>query len=284
MYILDILLSNVDTYMQIDNIRQYTDISYLQRGGMSYILKGKNKYTEQYYVIKLSIDKHKQSHLNNESKILGKINHKNIVRLFEVNDIKNVLFIVLELLEGQTLQDHIDTNGIPSYDTLLRIFKEVCGGVAYLHKLDIVHRDLKPRNIFLCNNGDVKILDFGLSVVLNEPYKDSKSKIIGTIDHISPAQILYPNNIEKRFDIYSLASILYFMSTGKLMFTNKSLNKKIRNKIFGYFDVSSIDNLDIKELIQLAMSQYNTKKDDINHLLNIVEVKDIINQWNYVKN
>jgi serine/threonine-protein kinase len=267
--------------MAINNINQYEDITYLQRGGTSYILKVKNKYNDQYCAIKLSIDSKKETCIYNEGKILKKTNHKNIIRLLNVNKLYDKLYLVLELLEGQTLQDFIDHNGPLSYHETLDIFKQICTGVSYLHSIDIIHKDLKPRNIFLCNNGDVKILDFGLAEVKNNHRNiKAQNNIRGTIDFISPQQILNSNIVEKWSDTYSLGAILYFLNTGKTMFQDKLLNNKIRKKIFGYYPIQNVTNPDIKELIQFTMFLYENKSENIQEILDQIHIKQIIHKWN----
>lgn len=271
--------------MQFQNINQYINVTYLQRGGTSYILQAQNLYNDHKCILKLSVDKDKDSHLYNESNILSKIDHKNIIRLLDVNKIHNRIYLVLELLEGQTLQDYIDQNGTRTYSESLYIIQQICNGLSYLHSLNIVHKDLKPRNIFCCNNGDIKILDFGLSAIVDQ-FQDIKAQknIRGTIDFISPEQIVNSNLVEIWSDIYSLASILYFLDTGKTMFQNSSVNKKIRNKLLGYIPNQDIRHPDLKELMEYAIFLYENRSNNIQKLIDIIQTKQIVDRWNYITN
>lgn len=271
--------------MQDNTINNYTDIIYLQRGGTSYILTAINKHTNKKVAIKIAIDRHKQDHIINESNILSQINHRNIIRFFDVNSIRNDrLYIVTEFLQGETLQEHIDKNGPLTYEKFLDIFEEICSGLAYIHSQNIVHKDLKPRNIFLCSNGDVKIIDFGLSALTTQaPYIYAKNKLKGTVDYISPVQILNPNINEKYSDIYSLGAVLYFLVVGKTMFTEQSINTKIRKKLSGYIDTSIIVNSNIRELFLDIMNEYENKSNNINQIIKKIHTQKIINSWNYVK-
>ena len=268
--------------MTIKNINHYIDVSFLKRGGHSYILKAKNSYSQKYCIIKISIDKNKESHLYNESKILSKINHNNIIKLLDVNKVENRLFLVLELLDGLTLQEYININGPQSYNKTLDILEQICIGVKYLHSINIVHKDLKPQNIFMCNNGDIKILDFGLSCDMKDinELNFSKKSIVGTIDYISPAQILNSNNTEKRYDIYSIAIILYFIVTGNKIYNSIDINKKIRNKFYGYCNIKDIVDTDILQIFNKIMQNYEHKIDNIDNILNLLQAKKIINGWN----
>ena len=266
------------------NIDKYTDISYIQRGGTSHILKGLNKYNQKLCVIKLSIDAEKDAHIYDEGFLLGKINHKNIIRLLDINKIGNRAYLVLELLEGQTLQDYVIQNSPINYSEIIYILEQICDGLAYLHNKNIVHKDLQPRNIFYCTNGDIKILDFGLSAIKNQKQNiKAKKNIVGMIDFISPKQILNSGLTETWSDLYSLASILYFLDTGKKMFENKSLNLKIRNKLLGYYPIHNIQNLDLKELFEHIILLYEYKSDNIQKIVDLIHLKKIIDKWHYVK-
>jgi serine/threonine-protein kinase len=267
-----------------NNINQYTDISYLQRGGTSHILKGINKYNQKPCIIKLSIDSERDAHTYNEGLLLGQINHKNIVKLLDINKIHDRVYLVLELLEGKTLQDYIIQNGPISYSETIYILEQICQGLSHLHNKNIVHKDLHPRNIFYCTNGDIKILDFGLSAIKDQRKNIKAQKNIrGMIDFISPKQILNSSLTETWSDLYSLASILYFLDTGKKMFENKSLNLKIRNKLLEYYPIHKIKNLDLKELFEHIILLYEYKSSDIQKIMDLIHLKQIIDKWHYVK-
>jgi len=266
-------------------INNYTDIVYLQRGGTSHILRATNKYTNKKVAIKIAIDTHRQDYIINESNMLSKVDHRNIIRFFDINCINNhQLYIVTEFLEGETLQEYIEKNGPLNYEKLLHTFGEICNGLSYIHSLEIVHKDLKPRNIFLCSNGDVKIIDFGLSVLTTKtPESHTKGQIKGTIDYSSPAQILNPNINEKYSDIYSLGAILYFLAVGKTMFIEQNINTKIRKKLLGYFDINHIVDPNVKQLFLDIMNEYDNKSKIIDQILKKIHTQKIINHWEYVK-
>ena len=270
--------------MQYENIHQFTDVTYLQRGGSSYILTARNLYNNHKCILKLSIDNSRDDSLQNEGRILSNLDHKNIIKLLDMSKIHNRIYLVLELMEGQTLQDYVINNGPISYTQTLHIFQQICQGLNYLHQKNIIHRDLQPRNIFYCNDGSIKILDFGLSMIKNlDKNIKAQKNIKGIIDYISPKQILDSNIVEKWSDIYSLAAILYFLNTSQIMYKEKILNTKIRKKIYTNYDKTKIDNQNIIEQIDTAIRLYENKLDNMNDLMNLITTKQIIDKWKYVK-
>lgn len=256
----------------------YKDLTYIQRGGTAYILKAKNIYNDKNVIIKLPIDKNKQDHLLNENKILSKIYHNNIVRLLDVNHTKHQLYLILELLEGMTLQAYVEKNHPLEYDHILQIYKQICTGVNHIHNLNIVHRDLNPRNIFVCDDQTIKIIDFGLSG-FNNSILNYKNKINGNIDYASPEQLMDSRYIYKFSDIYSLAAILYFLSTNKTMFIDKDKNLKIRKKFLGYHNKLFTDNIEISNLFFDIINFYNHKTYSITDIITQINLKEIIYQY-----
>jgi serine/threonine protein kinase len=136
----------------------------------------------------------------------------------------------------------------------------------------------------LCSNGAIKIIDFGLSALTTKTLESKpKNKIKGTIDYMSPAQILNPNINEKYSDIYSLGAVLYFLAVGKTMFTEQNINAKIRKKLLGYYDTSCIIDPNIKQLFLDIMNEYHNKSKTIDQILKRIHTQKIINCWEYVK-
>jgi serine/threonine protein kinase len=146
----------------------------------------------------------------NEAKIIARLNHENIVRVYDIEELYRTIFIVMEYLEGASLEYILDKTPKMPLTWVLDILLQVCAGLSYAHDQGIVHQDIKPANIFVQADGKVKILDFGLACCP------------GTIDFCLPGTVLYmsPEQIEAemvdvRTDIYSLGIMAYELVTGQ---------------------------------------------------------------------
>lgn len=159
-----------------------------------------------------------------EALAVASLKHQNIVTVFDSgNTPQGVFYLVMELLEGRTLAERLNTEGRLDTTEALRIACEICDALTQAHARGIIHRDLKPSNIFLNFNGPSempKVIDFGL-VKLKEKSDSLKSitagALIGSLHYTAPEQCR-STEIDHRADIYSLGAILYHMLTGKLPF------------------------------------------------------------------
>lgn len=160
-----------------------------------------------------------------EATRLAGLDHRCIVKFRESGETKAGLpFIVMELLEGRTLTQHLDADGPFAKHEALRIMLEVLEGLSFMHERDVIHRDLKLDNVFLTEDGRVKILDLGLAKELRHPSLTSthssltsKGMIIGTPRYTSPEQAA-GLRADQRSDVYTSAYLFYTMITGRLPF------------------------------------------------------------------
>lgn len=172
-----------------------------------------------------------------EAQAISALNHPNVCTVYDIGEEKGHPYLVMELLEGQTLKQRIAA-GRCSNDELISIGRFVCDGLEAAHALGMVHRDVKPANIFLTNRGIVKILDFGLAKAMSAagsegvtpeagPVADqtltTPGTTIGTISYMSPEQVRGAS-IDGRTDLFSLGVVLYEMAAGAQPFRGESQN------------------------------------------------------------
>jgi predicted Ser/Thr protein kinase len=155
-----------------------------------------------------------------EAQALAKLNHSNIVNIFDFGQAGGFYYFLMEYVDGVSLRTLIDQRAIHKEETH-RIVIEICHALQYAHEEGIVHRDIKPSNILLDKKGRVKIADFGLAGLMVKEAKDSSAAghaavVMGTPLYMSPEQVERPWKVDGRADIYALGVVAYEMLTGAL--------------------------------------------------------------------
>jgi serine/threonine-protein kinase len=195
----------------------------VNRSGMASIFKAKDSKTGETVAIKVphmqfESDPSFFSRFQREQEIGLKLKHPNILRFFEVPE-QSRPYIVTEYLEGKTLADLLNETRPFPIDDALQIASCICDALAHMHENHIVHRDLKPANIMLCNDGTLRIMDFGIAKSMQSRRLTfvGFSTTMGTPDYMAPEQVKGRRG-DNRTDIYSLGAILYEMVTGAVPF------------------------------------------------------------------
>jgi len=164
---------------------------------------------------KESLDANEMSRFHREMEIGRDMNHPAVVRTFAFGDVRGAPYLVMEYLEGQTLEQRIG-RGAMTVDDTLRIIDELCGGLMHAHQRGIIHRDLKPANVMLCASGRVCLLDFGIARCLDMKKLTVTGVPLGTPAYMSPEHAR--SKVDVRSDVYSLGVIFFEMLTGRLPF------------------------------------------------------------------
>lgn len=153
----------------------------------------------------------------NESKAIAVLSHPNIVKIFDVGFTDKIQFIVMEFIDGITLKEFIEQQGILKWKDAIHFTTQILRALQHAHDRGIVHRDIKPQNIMLFPDGTIKVMDFGIARFAREEGKTLSDKTIGSVHYISPEQARGDITDEKS-DIYSVGSMLYEMLTGQKPF------------------------------------------------------------------
>jgi serine/threonine protein kinase/Tol biopolymer transport system component len=212
----------------------------LGKGGMGEVYRARDLKLKREVAIKIlpeefSRDADRVSRFQREAEVLASLNHPNIAGIYDFEEANDTRFLVLELVEGETLADRIARGPIPVEDAL-HIAKGICDALEAAHEKGIVHRDLKPANIKLTKDGAVKVLDFGLARmreaevaatnISNSPTLMSVSSpgmIMGTAAYMSPEQTR-GKDVDKRADIWAFGVVLYEMLTGQPLFQGETVS------------------------------------------------------------
>ncbi|NQU66059.1 MAG: serine/threonine protein kinase, partial [SAR324 cluster bacterium] len=156
-----------------------------------------------------------------EAKIMMDFRNEHIVQVYDHFKEGDTYFIVMEYVDGITLEELIQEKRFLSNQVAILIFSEICKALKYAHDQMVIHRDIKPANILISKEGIVKLVDFGVSTSLDNDNEEGLTKVgmtIGTPSYLAPEQIANAKNRDKRTDIYSMGVMFYEMVVGKKPF------------------------------------------------------------------
>ena len=153
----------------------------------------------------------------NESKAISLLNHPNIVKVYDVSVSENLQYIVMECVEGMTLREYLNERGgkITSRETV-HFIAQILRALDHAHRNGVVHRDIKPQNIMLLDNGQLRMMDFGIARISRaENQIQNGKKTMGSVHYISPEQAK-GEETDPKSDIYSVGVMMYEMLSGRL--------------------------------------------------------------------
>jgi serine/threonine protein kinase len=213
----------------------YKIVDKIGEGGMGAVYKGIDMMLEREVAIKvLRPELARQPDIVERFRIeavtLAKLNHPNIATLFNFFRQGDDYFMVMEFVRGETLDSRMRRSGTMAHEVAIPLFCQALDGIDHAHRMGIIHRDIKPANIMLTEAGSIKVMDFGIARVLGSARMTKQGNIIGTIEYMSPEQVL-GQETDSRSDIYSLGILLYEMLTGRVPFTGDSEYKLMQCQI-----------------------------------------------------
>jgi serine/threonine protein kinase len=201
-------------------------IEELGRGGMGTVFRVLDRSINEEIALKLlklevASDASIIERFKNELKLARKITHKSVCRMFDLNEEGGIPFITMEYVQGEDLKRLIIRDGKLSIDKATIFSRQIAEGLSEAHKLGVVHRDLKPQNIMIDQEGNIRIMDFGIARLITASELTEKGMMIGTPHYMSPEQA-QGEAVDQRADIYALGVILFEMVTGKTPFQGES--------------------------------------------------------------
>ena len=167
-----------------------------------------------------------------EIRTQAQLDHPNLVRAYDAGHDGNVHYLVTEYVPGTDLRKLVRSQGNLSMAQAASIIVQAARGLEHAHQRGLIHRDVKPGNILVTPEGTAKVSDLGLSGFIHRGDEDPRAgKIVGTADYLSPEQILSPNDVTARADIYSLGCTLYYAVTGKVPFPGGKTRDKAHRHV-----------------------------------------------------
>src|SRR5512136_2068534 len=222
------------------NLSHYSITEKIGKGGMGEVYRAKDQKLGRDVAIKVlpeefARDTDRVARFQREAKLLASLNHPNIAAIYGLEEAAGTTFLVLELVEGDTLADQIKKGPIPVEESL-KLAMQIAEALEAAHEKGVIHRDLKPANIKVTPEGKVKVLDFGLAkafageqsnlTLSNSPTLSDMATqqgiILGTAAYMSPEQAK-GKAVDKRADIWAFGCVLFEMMTGRAAFSGKDV-------------------------------------------------------------
>jgi serine/threonine protein kinase len=215
-------------------VGHYRIIEKIGAGGMGEVYLAEDSKLNRKVALKflppqLCPDAEYRARFTREAQAAAKLNHPNIVTIYEVSEFNGRPFFAMENVEGQTLRDFGEGKELP-FSRIIELAIQVCEGLAKAHSSGVVHRDIKPSNILIDSDGRAKIVDFGLASVHGSEHLTKTGSTLGTVGYMSPEQAR-GEEADARSDLFSFGVVLYEMITGKSPFKAESEIATIKNVI-----------------------------------------------------
>lgn len=214
----------------IATLGRYRIVSEIGQGAMGTVYKAVDPIIDRTVAIKtinLNLSKQEleeyQARFSQEIKAAGRLNHPNIVTVYDVGKTDQVAYMAMEFLEGAELKDIINSGKLLGVHEVVDIAAQVADGLWFAHQQEIVHRDVKPSNIMVLKGGIAKITDFGIARLPNSAVKTMTGLILGSPRYMSPEQVI-GKSLDSRTDIFSLGVVLYEALTGEAPFDGDNVN------------------------------------------------------------
>src|SRR5580765_2738503 len=212
---------------QLERIGRYQVLEKVGKGGMGVLYRGFDPVLDREVAIKLMLTdftedtEQMRPRFYREARAAAKLNHRNIVTIFEFAEESNIPYIVMEFLKGTPLGARMHQQPPLTLDDKMNVVAQLCDGLSYAHEQGVVHRDVKPDNVFLLEDGSVKLLDFGIAK-LTSSRLTQPGDVLGSASYMSPEQVGGSESVDGRADLFSTGVVLYELLSGRKPFEGDS--------------------------------------------------------------
>lgn len=227
-------------------------------GGMAVVYKAKDRLLNRFVAIKILKpefirDPKFVDSFRRESQAAAGLSHPNVVPVFDVGKEGNIYYIVMEMMEGDTLSDVIRREAPLSEKRVIEITRQIAAGLSAAHKKNIIHRDVKPHNVIFSDDGVAKITDFGIAKAVNNgTIVNTNTTVLGSVHYLSPEQAR-GGFVDAKSDIYSLGIVMYEMLTGKVPFDGENAVSVAMMHINGKVPAPSLENPAVSPLMDAVV-------------------------------
>jgi len=212
-------------------IGRYRVVDRIGKGAMGVVYRARDEQLGRTVAVKVLMtdfaeEPDVRARFYREAQSAGRLLHRNIITIFDLGDDRGRAYIVMELLAGATLTDYMARPEAADLESKIDLMAQICDGLGAAHAAGIIHRDIKPGNLYVLNDGGLKILDFGVARLVTSSMT-VRGHIIGTPSYMSPEQAT-GRDIDHRSDIFSAGGVFYWMLSGRKPFAAPDLPSVLR--------------------------------------------------------
>jgi serine/threonine protein kinase/Tfp pilus assembly protein PilF len=248
-----------------ENIGPYRVMEQLGQGGMATVYKAYHAALDRYVALKVlhpafGEDPNFEARFQREARLVAKLDHPNIVSIYDYSEHDKRPFLVMKFIEGETLKARM-ARGPLAADELAKIIEAIGSALAYAHKMGILHRDIKPSNVLLTTDGSIYLADFGLARIASMGESTlSGDMIMGTPQYISPEQAMGKKDLDEGTDIYSFGVMLYEMVVGQVPFNADTPFSIIHDHIYSPLPIPHTINASVPESVERVLLKTLSKE------------------------
>jgi eukaryotic-like serine/threonine-protein kinase len=236
----------------------YELLSLLGSGGFGRVYKVRDLHLEREVALKvlnpaLTQDSEVVERFRREAQLAARLNHPNIVNIYDIAGRFGLIWYTMELIEGPSLAQLVERDGPLPMDRVVRLLREALSALAHAHGMGLVHRDIKPENILIDPSGSVQITDFGLALALRGKYGGATSQS-GTPQYASPEQLL-GERVDQRSDLYSLAAVAYYALLGTPPFPGLTTEQVLARQTTNQFPLPRAQRDDVSEAFERVLDR-----------------------------
>ena len=241
-----------------ENVGPFRILEQLGQGGMATVFKAYHPGLDRYVALKalhpaFMEDPNFLARFQREAKVVAKLDHPNIVPIYDFAEHEGRPYLVMKYIEGETLKAHLSKNKL-RMDEVRTIMEATGKALAYAHQQGILHRDVKPSNVLLAADSRVYLTDFGLARIAESGSSTLSSDVmIGTPHYISPEQALGKRDLDVGADIYSFGVVLYEMIVGRVPFSADTPFSIIHDHIYSPLPLPRTVNPEVSEGIERVL-------------------------------
>jgi serine/threonine-protein kinase len=213
--------------MELTQLGKYKIQSFLGQGAMGKVYKAHDPVLNRFVAIKtitstLAGDPELRRRFQVEAQAAARLNHPNIITVYDYGEQDDTIYIAMELLEGTDLKEMLIAGSFKGLSDKLRIMGQICEGLSFAHSKGVIHRDLKPANVHFNHHGTVKIMDFGLAR-LDSGDRSKAGTVVGTPNYMSPEQVM-GDEVDPRTDVFSAGAVFYELLCNRKPFDADSVH------------------------------------------------------------